>query len=195
MNKPLSLIFLLIGQILFYSCHIPHDREIICYDNFKKATDLASKKRSNPAALDSALIIVNRCMQCDSIKAAVVDLKIRLLITLGKFKEGSEFIDSLQTSDFTYPYKKKLNHDNLIALNFVSNRDTISRDKVFREMADDLERYINSDNLKSKEFQEAFSDLYSLKENFIDSTVLNRLIDSLKIKYPNEVKFLDFFKR
>lgn len=128
-------------------------------------------------------------MQCDSIKAAVVDLKIRLLITLGKFKEGSKFIDSLQVSDFIYPYKKKLNHDNFIAGSFTSDNDTISRDKVLRQMASDLESYIYSNNLKSKEFQEAFIDLTA-----IDSTASYHQIDSLKIKYPNEVKFLDFFK-
>lgn len=69
MNILLILIFLLVGQILIYSCHIPHDKEIICEQNF----------------------IVNRSMQYDSIKAAVVDLKIVLLITLRKFEEGAKF--------------------------------------------------------------------------------------------------------
>ena len=186
--------FLVVGQSLFYSCHIPHDREIICNDNFQKATDLAYKEPTNNDALDSALIIINRCMQCDSIKAAVVDLKIRLLIALGKFREGSEFIDSLQASDFTYPYKKTLYHDNFIALNFGSKMDTISRDKVYQKMVAYLDSYIKSNSLKSKEFQEAFTDLNALPGNFIDSMSLNRQIDSLKIKYPNEIKFLDFFK-
>ncbi|MEP6676863.1 MAG: hypothetical protein ABJA78_17005 [Ferruginibacter sp.] len=193
MSKPLIFIFLIIGQVLFYSCHIAHDREIICYENLKKATDLANINPDNKASLDSALIIVNSCMKCDSIKAAVVDLKIRLLITLGKFKEGSDFIDSLQVSDFTYPYKKELNHDNFVALNFASNMDTISRDKVYKKMATYLEGYITSNNLKSKEFQEAYIELNGLSEKFIDSTTLNRQLDSLKIQYPNEVKFLDFF--
>ena len=155
---------------------------------------MAYKNPDNKASLDSALIIVNRCMKCDSIKAAVVDLKIRLLITLGKFKEGSDFIDSLQLSDFTYPYKKELNHDNFVALNFASNMDTISRDKVYKKMAAYLDRYITSNNLKSKEFQEAYIELNGLSEKFIDSTTFNRQLDSLKIQYPNEVKFLDFFK-
>jgi len=194
MNKSLSLIFLIAGQTLFYSCHIAHDKEIICYDNLKKATDLAYKNPNNKASLDSALIIVNRCMKCDSIKAAAVDLKIRLLITLGKFKEGSDFIDSLQVTDFTYPYKKKLNHDNFVALNFASNKDTISRDMTYRKMATDLKTHINSNSLKSKEFQEAFTDLNALTENLNNSTVSNGQIDSLKLKYPDETKFLDFFK-
>ena len=179
-----------LGQLLFYSCHIPHDREIICEQNFKKASELAHNNPTRNSALDSSLTILNRCMQCDSIKAAVVDLKIRLLITLGKFKEGAKFIDSLTVSDFIYPYKKKLNHDNFIARKFTSDNDTLSRNKVLRQMASDLESYINSNNLKSKEFQEAFIDLTE-----IDSITSYRLIDSLKIKYPNEVKFLDFFKR
>lgn len=194
MSKPLVLIYLLIGQILFYSCHIAHDREIICYDNLKKATDLAYKNPNDPAVLDSALVIVNRSMQCDSIKTAVVDLKIRLLITLSKFKEGSAFVDSLQSSDFIYPYKKKLNHDNFIALNYASKNDTISRDNTLRQMTSDLEKYINSSNLSSKEFQEAFTDLFTLKENLVDTTVINKEIDSLKIKYPDNAKFLDLFK-
>ena len=195
MNKSLALIFLLIGQILFYSCHIAHDREIICYDNLKEATDLAYKNPENKSSLDSALIIVNRCMKCDSIKAAVVDLKIRLLITLGKFKEGSDFIDSLQVSDFAYPYKKALSHDNFIALQFAANKDKINRDKVCKKMYAYLDNYITNNNLKSKEFQEAFTDLNALPGNSIDSISMTRQIDSLKIKYPNEVKFLDFFNR
>jgi|SRR6185437_11856443 len=194
MNKSPALILLIIGQILFYSCHIAHDREIICYDNLKKATDLAYKNPVNIASLDSALIILDRCMKCDSIKAAVVDLKIRLLITLGKFKEGSDFIDSLQVSDFTYPYKKTLNHDNFIALHFASNKDTINRDKVYQNMSAYLYNYIKNSNLKSKEFQEAFIHLNALPRNSFDSILMTRQIDSLKIKYPNEIKFLDFFR-
>jgi hypothetical protein len=194
MNKSPALIFLIVGQILFYSCHIAHDREIICYDNLKMATDLAYKNSHNKASLDSALIILNRCMKCDSIKADVVDLKIRLLITLDKFKEGSDFIDSLQVSDFIYPYKKTLNHDNFIALHFASNKDTINRDKVYQNMSFYLDNYIKNNNLKSKEFQEAFIDLNALSRNSFDSILMTRQIDSLKIKYPNEIKFLDFFK-
>lgn len=194
MIKPSILIFLIIGQILIYSCHITNDKEIICYSNLKNATNFAYKNPDNKASLDSALTIVSMCMKCDSIKAAVFDLKIRLLITLGRIKEGSDFIDSLQISDFTYSYKKTLNHHIFMALNFAANKDTINRDKVYQKIAAYLESYIRSHNLKSKEFQEAFTDLNALPKNFIDSVSLTGQIDSLKIKYPNEVKFLNFFK-
>ena len=188
------LAFLAVGQILFYSCHISHDKEIICQNNFKKASELAYSNPSNKVALDSALLILNRCMQCDSIKKSVIDLKIRLLITLGKFKEGSEYIDSLKPTDFEYSYKKKLSRDNFIALNFASIKDTFSRDNTYRQMTTDLNKFINSNKLNSKEFQEAFTDLFILKENLVDTVLINREIDSLKIKYPDNAKFLDFFK-
>lgn len=192
MNKPFLSIFLLVGQIIFYSCHIPHDREIICEVNFKKARDLAYKNPTDSSALESALNIINRSMQCDSIKAAVVELKISLLLTLGKYDEGSKFIDSLHFSDFTFPYKRTLNHDNFIALGFASKSDTISRNKVYNKMAADLEGYIKQNNLKSKEFQEAFTELSSFPRNSSDSLKLTLLIDSLKIRYPDEEHFLDF---
>ena len=193
MNK-LFAIILLIGQVAFYSCHISNDREIICNENFKKAKNLAYGNPNDFVAMDSALNIVNRSMQCNSIKTAIVDLKIRLLLTLGKYDEGSIFVDSLQLSDFTFPYKQTLTHDNFIALNFASKGDTTSSDKVQKKMIKDLEDYIKHNNLKSKEFHEAFTELSSLLKNSSDSIRLTLLIDSLKIKYPGEERFLDFFK-
>ncbi|RYE50276.1 MAG: hypothetical protein EOP48_20070 [Sphingobacteriales bacterium] len=129
-------------------------------------------------------------MKCDSIKFAVVDLKIRLLLTLGRFEEGANFIDSLQVNDFIYPYKKKLHRDNFLARKFILDNDTTSRDKILWQMTSDLESYIYSNNLKSKEFQEAFIDLTD-----VDSTKSQGEIESLKIKYPNETKFLEFFEQ
>lgn len=177
------------------SCRIAHDKEIICYQNFKNAKDLAYNNPSNTSSLNSALILANRCIQCDSIIKPVIELKLRLLVTLGKYKEGSEFVDSLRENDFEFPYKKTLNHDNFLALQFQMSKDTNNRNLIYRKMASNLEQYINSKNLNSKEFEEAFLDLYSIKENFIDSIVINREIDSLKIKYPNNVKFFDFFRQ
>ena len=188
------LALLAIGQILFYSCHISHDKEIICQYKFKKASELAYNNPTNKVALDSALTILNNCMQCDSIKKSVVDLKILLLITIGKFKEGADFVDSLKSSDFVYPYKRNLYHDNFIALDFALIKDSIRRDSVFREMANRLENYINENKLESKEFQEAYLDLFSIKENFLDSTIINQEVDSLTRKYPDNAQFFDFLK-
>jgi hypothetical protein len=195
MKKLLGLIILFMGQFLFYACSIAHEKRINCADNFKKSRDLAYEYPDYPPGLDSALVIANMCMECDSIRTAVVELKIRLLLSLGRFKEGSLFIDSLKASDFIYPYKRKLFHDNFMAQNFASRRDTISHDELLRKMFGDLEDYINTNNLESKEFQEAFIDLNNLSDRLKYTGVLLVRIDSLRIKYPEESKFLDFFNQ
>ena len=195
MNRLLISIFLLVGQTIFYSCNVPHDREIICEQNFRQARNLAYKSPTDFSALDSALDIVNRSMLCDSIKVAVIDFKIRLLLQLRKYEQGYKFIDSLHSSDFTFPYKKAMYQDNFSALNFASKGDTISSDKVYSKMAADLEDYILNNVLKSNEFQEAFTELSSFQKISEDSLKLLSLIDSLKTKYPNEEHFLNFFKQ
>mgnify|MGYP003597500383 CR=1 FL=1 len=194
MNKVIFSIFLLVGLSIIFSCHLQHDKEIDCKQNFKAARDLAYKNPNDISALESALNIVNSSMQCDSIKVAVVELKIRLLLTLGKYVQGSKFVDSLQLSDFKYAYKKALNHDNFIALDFASKGDTISRDKVYFKMAADLEDYILKNDLKSEEFQEAFTEFSSFQNTPSDSLKLLSLIDLLKNKYPDKEQFLNFYK-
>lgn len=189
------LLFLVITSIQYCSCQIKQDKQNTCLSNFKKVSKIVYNNPTKIASLDSALTIVNRCMKCDSIKKSVIDLKIRLLLALQKFKQGADFIDSLQSSDFEYPYKKKLIHDNFNALSFASSKDTMSRNNIFQKMIIDLEKYINSNSLKSKELQEAYTDLFSLKEKFLDSITINRQVDSLKIKHPNNADFFDFLKR
>ncbi len=196
MTKHLLLLsFLVITSTVYCSCHFANDKQSNCLNDFRSASKLAYTNSNNKASLESALTIIDKCMQCDSLRKSVIELKIRLLTALKKFKEGSDFIDSLQSSDFEYPYKKKLIHNNFIALNFTSNRDTRSGDSIFRKMSIDLENYINDNNLKSKELHEAYIDLFSLKEKFLDSITINREVDSLKIKYPNNANFFDFLKR
>ncbi|HEV8084694.1 MAG TPA: hypothetical protein VGP55_15920 [Chitinophagaceae bacterium] len=188
-----GLLFLIQSQMC--SCYIAHDKEIICYDNFKKAKEIAYNNFSKTSSLDSALVLVNRSMPCDSIRKSVIELKLRLLITLKKYKEGAEFIDSLTNDDFEYTYKRKLNHDNFIALKFQSNKDTNNRNSVYRKMDANLEKYINSNKLSSKEFEEAFLDLYTIKGNFIDPIRINQEIDSLKRTYPAKANFFSFFQQ
>lgn len=186
---------IVIFQSQMCSCYIAHDKEIICYDNFKKAKELAYKNLSKKSSLDSALVLVDRSMQCDSIKKSVIELKLQLLIALKKYKEGAAFVDSLTNDDFEYSYKKMLYHDNFIVMEFQSNKDTNNRNSVYGRMAANLEKYINSKKLSSKEFDEAFLDLYAIKENFMDTGKMKREIDSLKNEYPAKAKFFNFFQQ
>ena len=192
--KKMIVYSLLLGHVVFYACSDVKEKETICRANLKDASSLAYNNPENNAFLDSALTMVNKSMECDSTLIAATDLKIKLLITMGKFEEGARFVDSLKQSAFLFPYQKKLNYDNFVALHYTSNKDTVNRDKKYRMMISDLEKQLHNKIKNTREFEEVFLALCAMKENISD-TIQNSEIDVLILKYPNQAKFLEFNKK
>ena len=120
MYKINQIIFSTFFILLFCSCKGQLNTNDLCKKKFKEARDLAYTNSTRQSALDSALSLTNECMQCDSIRKAVVDFKITLLISMKKYAEGISFIDSLKGNDFTFEYKKNLMSKNLKALDYGS---------------------------------------------------------------------------
>lgn len=180
--------------ITFYACNAQTSNEE-CQAKFKRAKKLtyAYPNPVRQSALDSALVFVNESLLCDSnIRKAAVELKITLLITQKKYSEGVIFIDSLVEEDFTFKYKKKMMKKNFLALNFNSKYDTINRNLVYLEMANELEQYIRKEDISEKEFNEIFVELYDIKRNFLNVNQIKHEIDSLKGKYPNKIDFFSY---
>lgn len=134
-------------------------------------------------------------MQCDSIRKAVVDFKITLLVSMKKYAEGISFIDSLNENDFTFGYKKNLISKSVQALDYSSKNDTIKQDLVYKEIANDIEKYITKQNISKKEFKEIYTDLFSVKEKYMDAGQINKEVEDLKKLYPEKEAFFDFFKK
>jgi hypothetical protein len=181
--------------LLFYSCKGQLKANDSCTETFKTARALAYANSTSQSTLDSALNLINECMECDSIKKAVVDFKITLLVSMKKYSEGIKFIDSLKEEDFTFGYKKKFMSKGLQALEFNSVNDTAKRNFVYREMADDIEEYIEKKSLTDKEFKEIYTDLFAIKEHYLDAAHVNNEVEILKNKYPGKQSFFDFFKK
>jgi hypothetical protein len=199
MFKMNQIIFLPFFVLIFCSCNGQLNTSVGCKEKFKEARDLVygNPNTIRQSALDSALNLANECLRlkCDSIKKAVVDFKITLLISMKKYSEGVSFVDSLRENDFSFNYKKKLMSKNLQALSYASKNDTIQRNLIYAEIANDLERYIKKENIKGKEFEEIYLDLYAIKGNFLDENKINQEIDSLKKEYPNKQDFFDYLKK
>jgi hypothetical protein len=195
MFKTNQVTVIILSSLIFNSCRGQMTANDACATKFKKARDLVYSNATRQSALDSALYLANECMQCGSIKQAVVDFKITLLVSMKRYREGISFIDSLKNSDFTYGYKKKFMAKGLQALEYDVNKDTINRNLVYKEMANDIEQYINEHKVSSKEFDEAYTDLFAIKENYLDANQINEQIDLLKNKYPDKQSFFDFFKK
>ena len=147
------------------------------------------------SALDSSMLLANQCMQCDSIRKAVIDLKITLFTGMKKYEEGGRFIDSLNENDFTFNYKQNFMSKALKALDYNSKNDAIKRNLVYKEIADDIEQYIKEQNVSPKEFKEVYTDLFAVKEKYLDANQINKEVENLKQIYPEWQQFFDFFKR
>ena len=134
-------------------------------------------------------------MECKTTKKGAVELKIRILITLGNYSQAMLFVDSLKESDFTFRYKKNAMYKNLLAMSNGLKGDTVNQNRIYKEMADDLEKYIRNKNVQGKEFEEIFIDLYTIKDHFLNTKQINIEIDSLKKTYTSKIAFFDFFKK
>lgn len=184
---------------MFCSCKSqPNTDATICNEKFKEARDLVYTYPASPAsqsALDSALVLTNECLQCDSIRKAVVEFKITLLVALKKYSEGMSFVDSLKENDFTFNFKKKMNYKNFEALAYSSKNDTVQQKKVYREIANDLEQYIKERSINDKEFDEIYNYLFTAKENYLSVDQINKEVDSLQKVYPEKESFFEFFRK
>lgn len=195
MLKISQIIFSVLFVFIFCSCHGQLNTNVVCKKKFKEARDLAYENPTRQSALDSALVLTNECLQCDSIRKSVVDFKITLLITMKKYTEGISFIDSLSDNDFTFGYQKKMMSKSLKALTYESKSDTANRNLVYTEMVNDLEQYINGKKFSDKEFKELYTYLYAIKGNYLDANQINKEVEDLKKVYPEKEGFFDFFKK
>ena len=195
MCKINQILFSAFFILLVCSCNGQFNTNNICKKKFKEARDLAYANYTRQSALDSALDLTNECMQCDSIRKAVVDFKITLLVSMKKYAEGISFIDSLKEGDFTFGYKKNLMFKNLQALDYGSKNDTIKQNLVYKEIANDIKQYIKKQNISNTEFKEIYTDLFAIKENYLDVNQINKEVEDLKKLYPEKEAFFDFFKK
>lgn len=194
MSKMSQVLFFVFFALLFYSCKGQLSPEE-CVKKFKLARNLAYANPTRQSALDSALHLSNECMQCDNIRTSVIDFKITLLIGMKKYVEGVRFVDSLKESDFTYAYKKNIMSKNLQALNYDSKNDTTNRNLIYRQIANDIGQYIRKPNISEKEFKEACTGLFAVKENYLDANQINKDVEVLKEMCPDRKDFFDFFKK
>ena len=84
---------------------------------------------------------------------------------------------------------------NLQALDYGSKNDTIKQNLVYKEITNDIEQYITKQKISNKEFKEIYTDLFAVKENYLDANQINKEVEDLKKLYPEKETFFDFFKK
>lgn len=178
----------------FSSCNGQGGNVEKCAQKFKSAREIAYSNPDRKSALDSALVLTNEISQCDSIKKAVVDFKITLLLGLQRYQQALNYIDSLNIKDFTYDYKKNATYKSILALRYDSEGDTFRRDSLYKAIANEIEKYIEDRNPSGKEFKEVYTELFAIKGMYLNPKQIDSSVELLKKKYPDKETFFEFFK-
>lgn len=190
----ITTIILLVDIALIQGCKSKHVDQDNCFQSYKESQSALNMfyETNDTIYLKTALRIADQnCFSCPTFKLKFVDMKITIFILLKNYKKGIEFIDSLNVQDFENTYKINFYLKTLNALYLDSHEQYIKRDSVLKILYSDLEHYI-SRNPKDK--NDALYDLYLTKAKFENRDHVLKEIDSLNIKMPTSVNFLNVLK-
>ncbi len=128
---------------------------------------------SNKIELTESLLLADTALlNCVDYKVKFINLKITLLMLLGKYEEGALFIDLIAKEDFEKPYEKSLFSNTFRALMLEKQGNIFSRDSCYQKATLEIEEYlkINPDD------KNAILDLTYTRLKYIDIlTVLSEL--------------------
>jgi len=153
------------------------------------------KDSSSTTPLRQSLNEVENAIKCTKTRGPSIDLKISLLLLLKRYADGFKFVDSLEEDDFNPRYKKKVMAENFRALDFEQRHDTVSRNRLFKEIITNIRNYIQGDNGgKDTLNEEAYLYLYTFKEKLFGPNKTDAEIDSLQFQFPQKKDYLKLIK-
>lgn len=193
-NFSLRIFFNCIVMITFLcSCNGQTGNKDVCKTNYISAKNKFNKfyTEKNPALLSDALKDVKKSLDCPETRMASIDLKISALSFLKEYNKAYEFIDSLAEKDFSKPYEKRMQYNYFKALDCESKLQNEDKKIYFDKAIAEIQNFI--DNQKSFD-QEAYYNLFLVKSKILSPEQINKEIDNLKIKYPNDKDFFEALK-
>jgi hypothetical protein len=183
--------------LCFTSCNGQSKQSADCIASYKKAKTALNTYYGNneQSLLQESLNNVEQAIRCEETKFKAIDLKISLLMLLKKYKTGYQFIDSLSEKDFSTGYKKKMNYNFFLAMEYESKKDTFNRNLVLNVVILDIQNYIQNEKMPvGKLDDQVYYDLYTIKSKILDQSKLSTEIDSLKKIYPGQEAFFESLK-
>lgn len=198
MSYKLITILLYLIVVLFTSCNGQTQNLDTCNVHYKNAKSGLNSYyiNENKSLLSSALKEVELYSKCFGKSQKSVELKISLLSLLKEYEKAIEYISSLEESDFKYSYKKEMNYNYFLALLSESKSDTIKRNRFLNNAILSVQKYIDNNKFPSiKNNQEAFYDLFNMKNLILSKQSLVKQIDDLKTIYPNDIEFIDILRK
>ena len=131
----------------------------------------------NEKSLIFSLSIIDSVIDlCPENKSQMVSLKITLLTLLKDYEKGFQFVSTLEKEGFDKTYKRNMYMNTFRALSFENKGDTLQRDAILKELADEIGIYVK-ENPTDKS---AIADLYFTKIRFASKENVIKEIDQIK---------------
>jgi len=178
------------------SCSAQTDRVEDCEENYAKGRDFINKyaESYNKEYLYTALSLFDSSFLCKSTRFQSINSKIITYNLLRNYKEGSEYINSLQSEEFKKPYEKKINKELFDGYFLQSSGDSIGARTIFMQIASDLKTFLI--NKKSGDLEkDVLSTLIFIESKYFSVSQLKDELEELKGKFPNDKEFIDSLEK
>lgn len=184
-NMKINIIFYSFLFFLF-SCKVEKDSN--CNVLLRKAKEnLNSFYNKNDADYLIASKIYLDSINCNSFKYKIFNTKTTILFLLKDYKEGIQYVSSLDSTAFDKNYIKSMYLNRFKALESESRSDTIHRNQYYNEGLSAIRLYMN----EHPSDKETLCEYYLFKMLFTDRTEVLREVELLKKQEMYENEFLE----
>jgi hypothetical protein len=195
--KPINkkLLYLYFMSVLSLGCSngtgVLSDKD--CQNNLSRANSYLNEYYidGNEKCLNISLLIIDSVFNlCPENKEQTVSLKITLLTLLKNYDKGFEFVNTLEEEGFGKPYKRNMYLNTFKALSFEAKGDTIKRNVLFKELANEIESYVNINPTDKS----AITDLFFTKIRFTSKEIVIEEIDQMQENAEADNNFYEALK-
>ncbi|MCP1995512.1 hypothetical protein [Flavobacterium sp. HSC-61S13] len=183
-------ILLFITFLLNVKCKGQETEEKLCKESFSNAVKKINSsyllEESREGNLLEALEYLEISIKCLDRRIQSVDLKIEILLGLGKYKELFLFVNSLEEKDFKMTYTKEMYLN--LAQGFLCHNDVNCREKYFSKSLEAIEKYQEQENVFK---EEVFYDLFFIKSKVLSKEEFLKQGAIYMKKYPQHKEFFE----
>ena len=181
-----------IGAIIFicFFCACKAKSQFNNCNGFYDSADVeitAYRNTVDKQHLQSAQLYLDSAMSCSSIRRKVIERKIQLFSMQENYIKAANFIAELQTKDFDFSYQKNMYESYFKGKYYESIHEYTKKDSIFNNSIKEIQNFINKANYKDLQAGSIpYYNLFFTKSRVYDSSRINKELDSLTKKYPND---------
>jgi hypothetical protein len=167
-----------------------------CHERLKSSSIYLSEYYANKEKdnLIKGLVDVEIAIKCNETKVAAIEYKIMIIALLEEYKKGYQFLDSLNTEDFPYGYKRDMGKFYFLAKEYERESDLMNRNQMLEKAITTIDIYIQNE-AKEHFDEKVYYDLFFLKREILNKESILFELDSLIVRFPKNKEFINILKQ